>query len=1682
MRELTMEDASVTLNGHGEGNFKQPDTAQKQHVFTTKVFVQMGQKDVENDEPFLKDAISIVQKDVVNGKVIGEESVNKSWKLISEDEVVVVSKTSTAFHSELLLEQEGPGGETKETDGSTVDSLLLNIETVIDDGLLDGTHEPANDKREVLDEDAPVVIEKSPVSPNMEIAIEGEDPSDEDWKNARKNDEIGEEVTEDEVAVVEKTPVASSLESDILIENPDDGGKEDDTTTVDSLLANIESVIDQSPLERAQEPANKNIAEVIEELAPVVEKKSFSLDVVHLMKETDEGSENGEHVTKQRQSFVEDEVVMVKKTVVVCKVESEILVENPDDEGKHADNATVQSLLNNIESVIDDELPERPQELEDAKKSDALEEDYPVVVKKKPISVNVERAIDFDVKEDEQDVDPVVETEVVVVEKETRAILESEILVDNEEAKKGDSATVEDLLVTVEKVIDAEPCKRTHESLQEKGKPLAEDSPIVIDKRPAPFDMDQMMEQDEETKEQEKKDPVCETAPIVVEKTAVIVESEMLVDNEEIEEDDSTPVETLLVNIESVVDHTLLETAKEPSEDVVEALEEDSPVVIEKRPALFYIEHPLDEDHEKKDVDEREPVAEAELVVVEKTPVALESVMLVDNEQSEEDDSTPVEILLVNIESVVDHTLLKAAKEPSEDVVEALEEDSPVVIEKRPASFCIEHPLDENHEKKDEDEREPVSEIEVVVLEKTPVALESDMLVDNEENKEEDSTPVETLLVNIESVVDHTLLKDAKEPSKDVVEALEEDSPVVIEKKPASFYIEHPLDENHVKKDEDEREPVSEIEVVVVEKTPVALESVMLVDNEQSEEDESTTVETLLVNIESVVDYTLLKDTKEPSEDVAEALEEDSPVVIEKRPASFYMEHPLDEVLEKKDVDEREPVSEAELVVVEKTPVALESVMLVDNEQSEEDDSTPVEILLVNIESVVDHTLLKAAKEPSEDVVEALEEDSPVVIEKKPASLHIEHPLDEDLEKKDEDEREPVSGFEVVVVEKPPVALESDMLVDNEETKEKDSASVETLLVENEETKEDDSTPVETLLVNIESVVDHTLLEAVKIPSEVVVEAIEEDSPVVIEKRPASLHIEHPFDEDLEKKDVDEREPVAEAELVVVEKTPVALDSDMLVDNEETKEKDSASVETLLENIKSVIDNTTPDQTEEPASAIKPDVLEEDAPIVIEKRPILLHMEEMPDEMNGEGDPKAPVTEGELFVVNKTPAIVELGILVEKEGTEGVEDDNPTVESLLVNVESVIDYQLPKEGRERADEMKTEALQEDEPVVIEKSPVSLHVNQLLDQDDNQKEHDNSETVEGEHELPKSRELVSEAKLVVINKTPASLESELLIELESPEKDHATVESLLVNIESVIDDTSPEQPKVEDLTQPSESKEPIEETVPRAVEKRKRDSSEMEELFVAQNPEESTEKEGRSQDESSNLVDEVVINVVEKKRVCHEQPSETLENQSSVSEESTSVIVLDIPLVEKTEVVKDSVQETVPPAMERKAAESEEELLQRTDEDEPTEPECRETAILDDLEGETLKSTSYTKLFDKDEGSDDELLRQVLSRKRLSAPEILPEKEKDGSAPLAPSESGILDSKEHVPTAHLSHTREAIPMSALPKVDNSEKVKDAEEQAAKGLLEADDEDQIDGKRNRLGKKGLASPQCKCCSLM
>ena len=1203
----------------------------------------------------------------------------------------------------------------------------------------------------------------------------------------------------------------------------------------------------------------------------------------------------------------------------------------------------------------------------------------------------------------------------------------------------------------------------------------------------------------------EMRELISEAELVVVKKTPAALETEMLLEQKSTEDDtkdDTTTVESLLVNIDSVINETSPKGTHEPANDKGEALEEDAPVVIEKRPVSLHMEDVIDQGETEEQTvngeqvtELNEPITEDDLVVVEKTPVkcALDSDILVENpeEKGKKDDYTTVESLLVNIESVIDHPAPEQTQEAAdENKPEALKEDSPVIVEKRPVSLHMEHIIDQNEPKKKGDKIEPVAETELVVVKKkTQVVLESELLVDNkEEAKEEESTPVDSLLVNIESVIDDTTLQHDHKPSENKAEALEEDLPVVIEKRPFSLHMEHVLDQDNKKKDVDKREPISEAELVVVQKTPVSLESEMLAENEEANEEDSTPVESLLVNIESVIDDTTLQRDREPSEDKAGALEEDLPVVIEKRPVSLHKEHVLDQDNEKKDVDEREPISEAEVVVVQKTPVSLESEMLAENEEANEEDSTPVESLLVNIESVIDDTTLQRDREPSEDKAGALEEDLPVVIEKRPVSLHMEHVLDQDNEKKDVDEREPISEAEVVVVQKTPVSLESEMLA------------------ENEEANEEDSTPVESLLVNIESVIDDTTLQRDREPSEDKAGALEEDLPVVIEKRPVSLHMEHVLDQDDAKKDADERESISEAELVVVTKTPALVESDLLIEKEgEPKEDDTTTVASLLVNIESAIDDTAPDRTNEPQDVNKAEALEEDAPVVIEKRPVSLHLEQVIDqdeteERKDEEEPKEPITEDELVVVEKTPATLESELLVENECPE---DDIATVESLFVNIESVIDHQLPEQSRVPADEEKAEELEEDEPVVIEKRPPSLRIEQVVDREENQG------AADSEQAQTESKEPISEAEVVVVEKTPAALECDMLVELDTPEDDNATVESLLVNIESMIDSTSPKQTKQEAI---EDSKEPIEESTPLVVKKR-RVSLNMEQLAVDQKPEESIQTE----------VEEVVINVVEKKRVYDVQSNETQENESDVPEEPSPSIVLNIPQVDRKKDIEDTVEETVPPAIERKTTEPYHELLQTVD---TKAMDIRETEILDDDEEvrepvnteveepteQTLKSNSYTKLGRKDEGGDDELLRHVL-RKRLSEPEILPEMEKDGSAPLAPSESGILDSKEHVPIEDISRAREASPKSTLakpgaaspkaepykdghdeekliPDVPGEDKVAEEDEGAAKplpkkedeqGLLEVEDGDKTDEKKTK-GRKDLSPPQCKCCSLM
>ena len=163
--------------------------------------------------------------------------------------------------------------------------------------------------------------------------------------------------------------------------------------------------------------------------------------------------------------------------------------------------------------------------------------------------------------------------------------------------------------------------------------------------------------------------------------------------------------------------------------------------------------------------------------------------------------------------------------------------------------------------------------------------------------------------------------------------------------------------------------------------------------------------------------------------------------------------------------------------------------------------------------------------------------------------------------------------------------------------------------------------------------------------------------------------------------------------------------------------------------------------------------------------------------------------------------------------------------------------------------------------------------------------------------------------------------------------------------------------------------------------------------------------------------------------------------------------------------------------------------------------------------EMLSSTSYTKQFH--EGNMDgevELIRYVL-RKRLSAPEILPEKESEGSAPLAASEDrGILESQEQFnvvesprkvkeswlpnrtqgedesemePYTDIHYEEKLIPDSlgeAQPQVADSVEKGEGADETLPVLMLLTPETTGEKKSTKAKKGGLSSPQCKCCSVM
>lgn len=1246
---------------------------------------------------------------------------------------------------------------------------------------------------------------------------------------------------------------------------------------------------------------------------------------------------------------------------------------------------------------------------------------------------------------------------------------------------------------------------------------------------------------------------ITETDFVVVKKTSVGQDS----NDDEPKGGDGTTVQNLLIGIESLIDDTSLKHTGELTEDKEDAVEEDLPLVIERRAVSLHVENvPEPNESEDKDGDgyedgkngeqldaSKESISEAEVVVVEKTLVLPESKILVEKEstgdETKSDDSATVESLLMNIATVIDHVASKQSEETTgQHKGKAIEEEIPNVVEKRPVSFhmdcvIIEDEGDqENYGDENDTRGQEVNEIsevaledELVVVMKTPATLESEILVQKESQEKEDNPTVQSLFVSIESVIDHP--GHTQEPADQTnADAIEEDAPVIIEKTPISLHIEKMVDlsegdqekygdgedsdEGGVNGEQlnEETEPLLEDNPVVVEKTPSAFESELLVEKETPEDETKgdDTVESLLVNIESVIDHPSPDrpqgKTRKNEEDL---LEEDTPVVIEKRPFSLHMEHVIvnDETEEQKSEEKRTPIAEADPVVVAKIPVVCDSEFLVeieDHEESKGDDSATVESLLGKIESAVDDTLHEGTQQPRDNKAAALEEDAPEVIEKRPVSFHMETMTDAD---KTEDKfnaqameiggqqvtevNEPIFEPEVVVVEKAPVEKEN-----------------------NEDEQEDERATVESLFVNIEAVIDRpTSQQSLEPVREIKTKVLQEDAPIVVEKRPTSLHIEHltvqdeaeeQGNADRGEKEATSKETIEEAELVVAEKTPAVLESDILVEKESpenvSKEDDSGTVDSLLVNIESVIDFTSLKRPQEPPDR-KEDALVEDVPMVIEKRRVSLHMEHVIDDDKAEegrdkegsseqkGASKEEISEAEVVVVKKTPTILESEILVENQNAEDEDDKSATVESLLVNIESAIGSLPLLDTVEPTDEGKADVLEEDSPVVIEKRPVSLHIEQvpIQDEDENQENVDefqlDVEDAEGKQET-ELKHPVSEAELVAVEKAPAVLETEMLVEQEVPKddnSDNSTVASLLVNIESVIDASLPQQKE----RGKEDAEGTVDEIVPPAVEKKP--SETYQELLETLETCKQT-PEGAAQEDD----------VLETDILDDEEYPEPVKDVDKANDQEegdepklTEVVTTEKEISTNTVTTK-QITQTIESSTEEEVA------------GDPT------RTVKETTTEESLQFKSYKKLVHRDDG-DGELLLQVLKR-RLSAPEVLPEKENDGSAPLAPSESGIHDSKERFisedtrakdPTTKSTAVKpETVPsepdpykaisdeeklIDTLKGVEVTDNAKTSEEslpvaEDKQELLDVEDEEET----SKKGKKGLSDPQCKCCSLM
>ena len=1612
---------------------------------------------------------------------------------LNEDSPTVVVKTTISLRMQSTIVN-GVPLKTTEFVEDTVAAEMENVPILLPMKGPENTAVAVDDK-ELIQESELVAVEKAPAFVQMEPTF------DSGVAEGNEEDEISGEISVSEPGA-EDAP--DSHEGEHLLNSNGLGNHKED--------------------EKALDPRD-----TIEESFPIViQKTPASLHMERVLHE--EGS------TEVQEPIEEASAIAVESEPRVCDYHP-MLEETKEEENVDGNYVEVEYEPAAMTPGSQEEMETETRE--------TITEKAPLVVEKGPVSLHVEAT--FDHKDDEQVKKPIEEAPHEIIEKRPVSLHMEQIF-----SEEGNNEVQEPIEEASAVAVESEPRVCDYHPMLEES---VTDENVDGNSVEVEYEPTAMTSGNRDGMETETSETIAEESPLVVEKRPVSLHLEAAFDHKE-DEEVRKPIEEVpheVIEKRPVSLHMEQMFNGEGTDEVQEPIEEASAVVVESEPRVCAYHPMLEETVTDENVD-------GNSVEVEYEPTAMTSGNR-DGMETETSETIAEESPLVvekrpvslHLEAAFDH-------KEDEEVRKPIEEVPHEVIEKRPVSLHMEQMF--NGEGTDE-VQEPIEEASAVVVESQPrVCAYHPMLEETVTDENVDGNSVE---VEYEPAAMTSGNKNGMETETN--ETITEESPLVVEKRPVSLHLEAAFD--HIE-DEEVRKPIEEVPHEITEKRPVSLHMEQMFNGEGTDEVQEPIEEVSAVSVESeprVCDYhPMLEETAEDENvdgnsveveyvpaamtsgnkdgmetETNETIAEESPLVVEKRPVSLHMEAMFDHMEDEK---VRKPIEEVPHEVVEKRPVSLHMEQMFNEEGTDEVQEPTEEASAVAVEleprlfdyhpmleertedknvqgnSVeVEYELVASTTDTKEETKTEIEsretvaEESPLVIEKRPVSLHIEAAFDDK-----EDVEEPIEEDPTQSIEKRPVSLHMENILDEsvasvvqEPIEEVSAVAVESELRVREyhpmleETAEDENVDGDCVEIEYEPTV--TTLENEEETVSKTEKMIAEESPLVVEKRPVSLHLEAVFEHKEEEK---VEEPIKEAPLEIIEKRPVSLHMEHMFNEEENTEVREPIEEASALAVESeprvcdyhpMLEETVEDknvggksvEVEYEPAAMKlnlegetepeaKDAIMEESPLVVEKRPASLHMEAVfiPKE-----EVKEPIQEAPHEINEKRPVSLHVEQVFNDEGSP--EAQKPTEEASVVAVEiepRLFHYHPMLEEKAEDKNVYTKSVE------VEYEPAAAKREEETKTD--------------------TRETIAEESPVVVETRPASLQLEVVVDHEK----------------------GPEVVK------------PIEETPPIVVDKTPTDNSQENESIAKEEPEWSVHvldlPEVEKVKEVEDSVQEAVAPAVERKvPEFHYELLQTVETEDEKPEDTTLEVKAEEKQVRETEILDDEVQ--VPELKGNEVQESKRNevitktevistvtINQRTGDETSHDMETNVVQTTYEKQTmeysntstteETLTSTSFTKLNhhgrDDDDDDDDELLRHVL-RKRLSAPEVLPEKESDGSAPLAASEDrGILESQEQFAFADNSRKKGSTPISkpqmsgATPSetehyedvadekklianapgegevaVDDSVENEERADETLPVLLLLTPEEEKDDHENER-KKGKASgpSQCKCCSLM